>query len=262
MSKPLGRVVEEGVRAWRREPRVNVPQALQQAVSLGGLFLLLGESMMREVEPARFLQVDPGLLFDMVPPFLQGFSFYLGFYALVNSLFIGASIAAAGMASRGEPVKVWVSLRRGARLYPRLAASNAIINLLTAPGMLFLLPSLGLREDPRGLLWMALGWLACILYILGVSILFWMVRFSIGVGDRGLREGLREGLGLFRRRLASILLLWLLVLGVGILLGLAALPFLLDPRLAPVGYGVEFAGSVVFTTLITVWFTQFYLSVE
>jgi uncharacterized membrane protein len=133
-------------------------------------------------------------------------------------------------------------------------------DLFLVPGILYTLPKLrALSEFPRvevftALAVFGLGFLAMIVYILIISILFLLPRYSVVIDDVGAIRGVKIGFKTFMRNKVAVFLLWLIVLVVSLI---------------ATSFGViEYIGGlisiilsvIVIQPLTVIWWSRLYLS--
>lgn len=93
------------------------------------------------------------------------------------------------------------------------------------------------------------------IYMIIISILFAIPRYSVVIDDLGAVDGVKKGFNLFRNHKVDVFLLWLvaLVIGIAVSVILGLIPF--------VGQFLNVAISIiVIQPLIFIWWSRFYMS--
>ena len=129
------------------------------------------------------------------------------------------------------------------------------------PGILYILPKLrALSELPpeeavMALALFGLGFLAMIVYLLLISIIFALPRYSVVIDDVGAIEGIKNGFVAFMHNKVAVFLLWLILLVVTTIV----MPLGAIPRIG--GIISVILSVIIIQPLTVIWWSRLYLSI-
>jgi len=284
----LSDVLKNGAETWKQNPVLCIPfllifflQILFLAFLLIGLAAVIGtdtvggiQSQVSEIaRVAQYSDTPPGEemseLLRMIAPFTGVFIaasivLVIG-CALIQAFFSAGAIGMARTATMTGTTMTRDILRYGVQSVLNLFFAGIVIMLLFLVGIVFLLPGAFMIMVTDSILVQAvtmfIGFIFLFLYIVTLSIGLAPVKYAIVINHAGPIEGITSGWSFFSYHKMDVFLMWLLMIGMSMVLGVAGQIFYINPVSAMVW---QFVGTlinlVIVMPLITVWWTRLYIS--
>ncbi len=220
-------------------------------------------------------EITPDVISQLQPQIIQSMGIIIIAFivtvilcGLIDAFFRAGAIGMAKEATETGRTSLYHMFEYGKRKFISLFFADFIIGLISLggivfliPGILYILPKLrALSELPpeeavMALAVFGLGFLAMIVYLLLISIIFALPRYSVVIDDVGAIEGIKNGFVAFMHNKVAVFLLWLIVLVVTTIV-------------MPLGDIPHIGGiiSVILTVIIiqpltVIWWSRLYLSI-
>ncbi|RCV63244.1 hypothetical protein C5S53_14945 [Methanophagales archaeon] len=186
---------------------------------------------------------------------------------LINAFFSAGAIGMAKEATETGRTSLSDMKGYGKRKFISLLFADIIVALIALIGFVFLIPGIvyalpiittSSEPAPNAILLatIMLGLLCMFIYMLIVTILFALTRYSVVIDDLGAIEAVKNGFNMFMKNKLDVFLLWLVALVIAIVVSiiLSVIPYI-GPFLNIV------VSVIVIQPLIVIWWSRFYLSI-
>lgn len=280
MVEELGGTLEKGFETWKKNLSICLPFVLSAVVTGIVAMIIIGGAILAAIPSLvpHFTKLEE-LTYDEIPQVLPQLLQSMGILiiAIIVTIILGMLIdaffwaGAIGMAKEAiETGHTDLShmMDYGKRKFLSLFFTNLIIGLLSfvgviflVPGMLYLLPRLSaFSELPEGEVITAaalfgLGFLALIVSIMLIGIVFALPRYAVVIDDVGAISGIKKGFKIFMDNKLAIFLLWLIIFA----LTLLSMSFGVIQYIG--GVIVWILSLIVISPLTVIWWSRLYLSV-
>jgi hypothetical protein len=193
-------------------------------------------------------------------------------YMLVQSFFAAGAIGMAKVALEKGHTTLSDMFRAGRDNFLNLFLVNILVSMLAIAGLIFLVPgiisigdiSLFLSNpdsEAAGVAALIIGMLVWALYIIGLSIIFFLVDYALVVDGLDPISAIEKGISVFKHNIFSVFIMWLLVVVISAFLTLIGEATSYVDVVAQTWSFVEFIlSTIVIQPLITVLLTRFYLT--
>jgi hypothetical protein len=186
---------------------------------------------------------------------------------LIDAFFWAGAIGMAKEATETGRVNISHMIEYGKRKFISLFFTDIIIGLISffglvflVPGILYILPKLSVLSvlPPEEVITtfavFGLGVLAMFVYILIISIIFALPRYSVVIDDVGAIRGVKNGFKIFRGNKVAVFLLWLITFVL----------FIISASFGAIEYIGWLISAILFVIVIypltTIWWSRLYLS--
>ncbi len=284
----LSDVLKNGAETWKHNPVLCAPfllifffQILLLAFLLLGLAAVIGtdtitgiQSQASEItQMAQYSDTPPieamSELLRTIAPFANIFIaaaivLVIG-CALIQAFFSAGAIGMARTATMTGTTRTRDILAYGMQSGRNLFFASIVIMLMFLVGIVFMLPGAFMVMVTDSILVQAIimfiGFIFLFLYMVVLSIGLAPVKYAIVVNNAGPIEGITSGWSFFSYHKMDVFLMWLLMIVISMVLGMAGQIFYINPILVMVW---QFVGTlinlVIVMPLITVWWTRLYIS--
>ncbi len=279
MVEDIGSVIGKGFDTWKENLSICLPfvfslilSSIMSIIIIGGALLATIPSLIPHFTKPD--EITPEVIPQLMPQILQSMGMIIIaiivtiiLCMLINAFFWAGAIGMAKEATETERTNISHMIEYGKRKFISLFFADIIIGLISfvgvvflVQGILYILPKLmALSELPpeevfTALALFGLGFLAMIVYIMIISIMFALPRYSIVIDDVGATLGVKKGFEIFMRNKVAVFLLWLIVLVVSLIAAsFGAIEY--------IGGIISIILSVIIIQPLTViWWSRLYLS--
>ncbi len=280
MVEDIGSVIRKGFDTWKENLCICLPFVFSSILTpivaiiiIGGVILASTPSLVPYFTKPD--EITPDLTPQLLPQILQSIDIIIIAFivtiilcGLIDAFFWAGAIGMAKEATENGRTSFYHLIEYGKRKFISLFFTDIIIGLISfggivflIPGILYILPELrALSELPpeeaaMALAVFGLGFLAMIVYLMIISIIFALPRYSVVIDDVGAIEGIKNGFAAFMRNKVVVFLLWLIALAVTMIVAsLGAIPY--------IGGIISMILSVIIIQPLTViWWSRLYLSI-
>jgi hypothetical protein len=279
MVEDIGSVIGKGFDTWKENLSICLPFVFSLVLTSVVGIIIIGGAILATIPSlisyfTKLDEITPEVIPQLLPQILQSMGIIIIaiiitiiLCMLINAFFWAGAIGMAKEATETGRTDISHMIEYGKRKFISLFFADIIIGLVSfvgivfmVPGILYTLPKLrALSELPPGEVFTALavfglGFLAMMVYILIISILFALPRYSVVIDDVGAIRGIKTGFKTFMRNKVAVFLLWLIVL---------------VASLIATSFGViEYIGGlisiilsvIVIQPLTVIWWSRLYLS--
>jgi hypothetical protein len=188
---------------------------------------------------------------------------------LIMSFFTAGAIGMAKEAILTGHTNLQHMISYGKKKFISYFGASILIGFISLIGIVFLIPGILTLIENTNLITaqtttslqlfnialpLLYGIILFVIYALLLSIVFFLVLYAVVLDDLSAFEGFRRGIQVFRQQKANTFILWLIIIAGAILLGLIGrIPFI-------GGILVLVISFLVYTPMITLWISTFYLS--
>lgn len=280
MVEDIGSVIRKGFDTWKENLCICLPFVFSSILTpivaiiiIGGVILASTPSLVPYLTKPD--EITPDLIPQLLPQILQSIDIIIIAFivtiilcGLIDAFFWAGAIGMAKEATETGRTNFYHLIEYGKRKFISLFFTDIIIGLISfggivflIPGILYILPELrALSELPpeeaaMALAVFGLGFLAMIVYLMIIGIIFALPRYSVVIDDVGAIEGIKNGFAAFMRNKVVVFLLWLIALAVTMIVASSgAIPY--------IGGIISMILSVIIIQPLTViWWSRLYLSI-
>ena len=288
MVEDISSVIRKGFDTWKENLSICLPFVFSMVLTSIVALIIIGGAILATFPSllSFFTQLEespPELITTLMPQLLPSMGIIIIaiiitiiLCMLINAFFWAGAIGMAKEATETGHTNITHMIEYGKRKFISLFFTDIIIGLISLVGIIFLIPGIlcllpklsALSELPPGELFtglaigelftglaiLGLGFLAMFLYILIISIILALPRYSVVIDDVGAISGVKTGFKLFMANKIVVFLLWLIVLVVSLIAA---------------SFGViEYIGGlisailsvIVIQPLTVIWWSRLYLS--
>ena len=279
MAEDIGSVIGRGFDTWKENLSICLPFVFSLVLTSVVGIIIIGGAILATIPSlisyfTKLDEITPEVIPHLLPQILQNMGIIIIaiiitmiLCMLINAFFWAGAIGMAKEATENGRTNISHMIEYGKRKFISLFFADIIIGLISfvgivflVPGILYTLPKLRALSElpPEGvftaLAVFGLGFLAMIVYILIISIIFALPRYSVVIDDVGAISGIKTGVKTFIRNKVAVFLLWLIVLVVSLIAA---------------SFGViEYIGGlisiilsvIVIQPLTVIWWSRLYLS--
>ena len=279
MVEDIGSVIRKGFDTWKENLCICLPFVFSSILTPIVAIIIIGSVILASIPSlVPYLTkpdgITPDLIPQLLPQILQSIDIIIAFIVtiilckLIDAFFWAGAIGMAKEATETGRTSLYHLIEYGKRKFISLFFTDIIIGLISfggiaflIPGILYILPELrALSELPpeeaaMALAVFGLGFLAMIVYLMIIGIIFALPRYSVVIDDVGAIEGIKNGFAAFMRNKVVVFLLWLIALAVTMIVAsLGAIPY--------IGGIISVILSVIIIQPLTViWWSRLYLSI-
>jgi hypothetical protein len=263
-------LIGKGFGTWKGNLNLCIPFLLSTFFSLlallpflSALINFISQENLESLPPQGWMPILEDALPGLAPFFLAS----LVLLVLFGSFFFAGAIGMASQALQTERASTGVMWSSGRKNLVNLFLNTLLIDLISAAGLLFLLPWALLLQrhsssDTITIGLLLAGVLLLVLYALFVSLLFALSPYALVVDGLGPLQAVRASVAFFRYNKFDVFLLWLivlaLVLGLQILGGWSSADSAKGLQTLAAAAGA--LNLLVVSPLSTLWWTRLYLS--
>ncbi len=286
MAEDIGTVISKGFGTWTKNLNICVPFILEMITAIAFfVFSLLIFTLIFIIPVVSQQNIDPDNLSpeEMLSMFSDVFLenmwllIFVGIiifllYMLVQSFFAAGAIGMARAASEKGNTDLGDMFNAGRENFLNLFLVNVLVSLLAIAGLVFLVPGIISIGDVSiflanpdsavaGVTILTIGMLAWVLYIISLSLLFFLVDHALVIDGLDPIGAIEQGISVFRNNMFSVFLMWLWVVGITVALTLIGEATSYVDVVAQLWSFAEFIlSTIVIQPLIVVWLTRFYLN--
>lgn len=285
MAEDIGTVINKGINTWKRNLSICFPFIFSMIATIIFSVLSVFIIVLLFVVPVLSYQnidpenLSPDQLFAMfydvlaenIIPAIAVSLILLIIYMLISAFFQAGAIGMAKAASEKGNTGLGDMISEGRKNFFNLFLVNILVLLAIVAGVIFLVPgilSVGdmslFLSNPYSqtgtILLMGLGFILWMLYILILSMVLFLVNYSLVIDHLDPLGAVGKGISVFRHNIFSVFMLWLLIMGISVLLSVITEAVSGMQTLATVWSFLNFIlGIIVIQPLEAVWITRFYL---
>lgn len=272
-------VIGKGFETWKRNLSICLPFVFSLVLTsvvgiiiIGGAILATIPSLVPQL--TKLDEITPDVIPQILPQILQSMGIIIIaiiatiiLCMLIDAFFWAGAIGMAKEATETGRANISHMIEYGKRKFISLFFTDVIIGLISfvglvflVPGILYILPKLSVlsvlppEEVITTFVVFGLGVLAMIAYILIVSIIFALPRYSVVIDDVGAIRGVKNGFKVFRGNKVAVFLLWLITL----VLFVISAAFGAIENIGWLISAILFV--IVIYPLTTIWWSRLYLS--
>ncbi len=279
MVEETGSVIGKGFETWKQNLGICLPFVFSSVLTSVVGIILIGGAILAAIPSlvplfTKLDEITPDVIPLVLPQILQSMGIIIIaiiatiiLCMLIDAFFWAGAIGMAKEATETGRANISHMIEYGKRKFISLFFTDVLIGLISfvgviflVPGILYILPKLSVLSvlPPEEVITtfavFGLGVLAMIAYILIVSIIFVLPRYSVVIDDVGAIQGVKNGFTVFRGNKVAVFLLWLIT-------------FVLFIISAAFG-AIEYIGWLISTILsviviyplTVIWWSRLYLS--
>jgi len=282
MVEDIGSVIKKGFNTWKANLCISLPFLFSSIITAIVALIIIGSALLAAVPSLPSLvphlskpdELTPELILPLMSQLNQSIGLIIAatiiavvLGLLINAFFNAGAIGMAKEATETGRTSLSDMKEYGKRKFISLLFADIIVGLIALIGLVFLIPGIvyslpiittSSEPAPNVILLaiLMLGILCMAVYMLIVTILFALTRYSVVIDDLGAVEGVKNGFNIFMKNKLDVFLLWLVALVIGIVVSIIL-------RLIPfTGLFFNVAVSViVIQPLIVIWWSRLYLSI-
>jgi len=279
MVEDIGSVIGKGFETWKKNFSICLPFVFSLILTSIVAFIIIGAAMLAIIPSwipylTKSAELPPDLIPQLLPQILQSMGIIIIaiivtiiLCMLITAFFWAGAIGMAKEATETGHTNFSHMIEYGKRKFISLFFADIIIGLISfvgivflVPGILYILPKLrALSELPpeevfTALALFGLGFLAMIVYILIIEVIFALPRYAVVIDDVGAIRGVKTGFRFFMNNKLAVFLLWLIVFAVTLISASFGI-------IEYVGWLISTILSVIIIQPLTViWWSRLYLS--
>lgn len=278
MVEDLGSIIGKGFETWKRNLIISLPFVLSWILTTIVAIAVIGGAILATIpllipyftEPTK---LTPDLIPQLLPQILQSLSVIIIaiivaiiLYILINAFFWAGAIGMAKEAIATESTNLSHMVDYGKRKFKSIFFADIIVGLISIVGIIFLVPGIlyilpkirALSELTRGEVFTALaifglGFLALIIYITIISIVFALSRYAVVIDDVDAIQGIKNGFKFFKSNKSVVFILWLIVLVANLISGSFS-------SIESIGWAINLIiSAIIIQPLTVIWWSRLYL---
>jgi hypothetical protein len=279
MVEDIGSVIGKGFETWKKNLIISLPFLLSWILTTVVAIAVVGGAILATIPslipyftgPAK---ITPDLIPKILPQILQSLSLIIIaiivtiiLSILINAFLWAGAIGMAKEAIRTEQTNLSHMMDYGKRKFVSIIFVNIIIGLISivgiiflVPGILYILPKLStLSELTPGEVFTALaifglGFLAMLIYIAIISIVFALSIYVVVIDDVGAIQGIKKGFTFFKHNKSVVFILWIIVLVANLISGSFS-------STQSIGWAISLIiSAIVVQPLTVIWWSRLYLN--
>ena len=280
MVEEIGKILSSGFDTYTKNFNIAVPFILSLIVTgvftvvafIVGMASIFGSSL-SALESAT----TPEKMFVVLAPLINQnlleivfFSIiFMLVYMLIQSFFMAGAIGMARQATETGTSDLSTMMIDGKKNAVNLYLANLLVGLLFLAGVIFLVPgalkgdisSILSSPDTGAVLLLVIGLLLWIVYMLVLSVVLSLYRFSLVVENLGPIDGIIKGVDFFKTHKFDVFLLWLVQIAIVIVLSIVGQVMVLVPIMDAIWPLISmFISVAVIAPLTTIWWVRLYMS--
>ncbi len=279
MVEETGSVIGKGFETWKQNLSICLPFVFSSVLTSVVGIIIIGGAILAAIPSLvpQFTKLDeltPDVIPQLLPQILQSMGIIIIaiiatiiLCMLIDAFFWAGAIGMAKEATETGRANISHMIEYGKRKFISLFFTDVIIGLISfvglvflVPGILYILPKLSVLSvlPPEEVITtfavFGLGVLAMIAYILIVSIIFVLPRYSVVIDDVGAIQGVKNGFKVFRGNKVAVFLLWLITFVL----------FIISASFGAIEYIGGLISTILFVIVIypltVIWWSRLYLS--
>ena len=279
MVEETGSVIGNGFETWKRNLSICLPFVFSQILTFVVGIIIIGGAILAAIPSlvplfTKLDEITPDVIPQLLPQILQSMGIIIIaiiatiiLCMLIDAFFWAGAIGMAKEATETGRANISHMIDYGKRKFISLFFTDIIIGLISfvglvflVPGILYILPKLSVlsvlppEEVITTFVVFGLGVLAMIAYILIVSIIFALPRYSVVIDDVGAIQGVKNGFEVFRGNKVAVFLLWLITFVL----------FIISASFGAIEYIGWLISAILFAIVIypltVIWWSRLYLS--
>lgn len=280
MVEDIGSVIRRGFDTWKENLCICLPFVFSSILTSILAIIIMGGAILASIPSlVPYLtkpdEITPDVISQLQPQIIQSMGIIIIAFivtvilcGLIDAFFRAGAIGMAKEATETGRTSLYHMIEYGKRKFISLFFTDFIIGLISLggivfliPGILYILPKLrALSELPpekavMALALFGLGFLVMIVYLLLISIIFALPRYSVVIDDVGAIEGIKNGFAAFMHNKVAVFLLWLIVLVITTIV----MPLGAIPRIG--GIISVILSVIIIQPLTVIWWSRLYLSI-
>jgi len=284
MVEEIGKILSSGFDTYMRNFNIAVPfilsllltGVLSIVIFVAGMTAIFGSSLSSllssldsAVTPEEvFLILVPVISQNITEIVLLGIIFIL-VYVFIQSFFMAGAIGMARQATEIGTSDLSTMMNDGKNNAINLYLANILVGLLTLAGIVFLVPgalkgdisSILSSPDTGAVLLLVIGIFLWVVYMLVLSIVLSLYRYSLVIENLGPIDGIIKGVDFFNTHKFDVFLLWLVQIAIVIILAIIGEGMARVPVMDAVWPVISmFISVAVIAPLTTIWWARLYMS--
>lgn len=285
MSQDIGTVISKGFDTWTKNLNISLPFILNFGIN--GLLALVAFAIfvvvfvMPElssigldpvnISPEQMIGVLSSVVIDHMISIIAGFAVIMIAMMFIQSYFMAGAVGMSKVAAETGDAHLNDMLLYGNQNVVNLFWANILLALITLAGIVFVVPGVlavddlglilsNLEETAGSSILFAAGFLVWMLYILVVSIVLSLVKYTLVVEKLDPISALEVGIRFFMGNKLDVFLMWLVLISISVLIGIIGSAISSVPVLSTLWSFADIVISIaVIPPLTTVWWTRLYL---
>jgi hypothetical protein len=279
MVEDIGSVIGKGFDTWKENLTICLPFVFSSILTSIVAIIIIGGAILASIPSlvpyfTKLDEIAPDAIPQLLPQILQSMGIIIIaiivtiiLCMLITAFFWAGAIGMAKEATETGRTNFPHMIEYGKRKFISLFFTDIIVGLISFVGIIFLVPGIlytlpklmGLSELPPEEVFttfavLGIGFLAMIVYIVIISIIFALPRYAVVIDDVGAIRGVKNGFAVFMRNKVAVFLLWLIVLVVSLISAtLGAIPYI-------GGLIIIILSVIVIEPLTVIWWSRLYLS--
>lgn len=286
MPQDIGTIINKGFGTWTGNLNISLPFILNFGIN--GLLALMAfvvfvvAFVMPElssigldaanISPEQMLSILSSVIVDNTILIIVGFAIIMTLMMFVQSYFMAGAIGMSKVAMEAGAANLNDMLFYGNKNVVNLFLTSILLALIMFVGVVFVVPGVLALDSFNMLLsnpeetaassaLFAFGFFVWMFYILIVSVILSIVKYTLVVENLDPISALETGFRFFMGNKLDIFLMWLILISISIFIGIIGGGIGSVPVLSTIWSIVDFVISIaVIPPLTTIWWTRLYLS--
>jgi len=284
MTESLENILKNGFGTWRKNLILGVPFLLDLVIEFIVLIIVISSFIFFSFGLFSF-QAYEDIFSGFTYPDISGIMNFLFLFValiifvcivcmLINAFFEAGAIGMAKTATGTGKTKLDEMMEYGKKKVISLFLANILIDLILIAGVAIILGILiafaFLLKELVVLNWflILIGIVLSIVYLLVIGIIFSPVKYALVISDLGAIGGIKKGYRFFMDNKLHVFLLWLIVFGTSLVIGVInfifGLIFVFVPVVGPLlrlvfNLLVTVILAVTLSPIIACWWTRLYM---
>jgi MFS family permease len=266
-------LIGRGFRTWRDNLNLCLPYLLNVVLSvaiivpitaaLAGVISPLENLNLTSVED---VQDQLPILKETLPALVGAFILLIFLMSMISAFFTAGAIGMAKQALEMGKTTLGAMWSSGRKHFVNMFLANIILGIITAAGLLFLLPGIVLlptpiQPEPQAMGILLIGLVLLVLYALAMSIILAAAPYALVVDALDPIGAVRAGVKFFRYNKFDVFVIWLVILAISLGLQMIGGVFSTGNAagLQPLSIVTGIVNLLALSPLSTVWWTRLYM---
>jgi MFS family permease len=266
-------LIGRGFRTWRDNLNLCLPYLLNVVLSVAVIVPVTAAfaGSLAPLENLNLTSVDDvqdqlPILKETLPALVGAFILLIFLMSLISAFFMAGAIGMAKQALEMSKATVGAMWSSGRKHFVNMFLANIIIGIITAAGLLFLLPGIvllprPLQPEPEAMGALLIGLVLLILYALAMSVILAAAPYALVVDALDPIGAVRAGVKFFRYNKFDVFVIWLVILAISLGLQMTGGVFSTGnlAGVQPLSIVTGLVSLLVLSPLSTVWWTRLYM---
>lgn len=280
MVEEIGKILSIGFDTYKQNINIAVPFVLSLFITgifsivmfVVGIASIFGSSLSSidsATTPEEILLVLAPLMNQNITEVVIIGIIFILIYVFIQSFFMAGAIGMARQATETGTTNLSTMINDGKKSGVNLYLANLLVGLLTLAGIVFLVPgalkgdisSILSAPDAGVALLLVMGIILWVTYMLVLSIVLSIYRFSLVVENLSPIDGIIKGVDFFKAHKFDVFLIWLVQIAIVIVLSIVGQVVTFAPVIGAVWPFISmFINVAVIAPLTTIWWVRLYMS--